>query len=91
MTRRRAYYFISSPFEVTETGGGGGGAYLRGGEGGLFNLENTMVLVLYKDLERGKSRKAHVQDRWRSYSRGSEANPNFQLVNKPSGISLHKV
>ena len=90
MTRRRAYYFISSPFEVTETGGGGGG-YLSGGEGGLFNLENTMVLVLYKDLERGKSRKAHVQDRWRSYSRGSEANPNFQLVNKPSGISLHKV
>ena len=91
MTRRRAYYFISSPFEVTETGGGGGGGFLVGGDGGLLNLENTMVLVLYKDLERGKSRKAHVQDRWRSYSRGSEANPNFQLVNKPSGISLHKV
>ena len=26
------------------------GAYLRGG-GGLFNLETTMVSVLYKELE----------------------------------------
>ena len=41
---------ISRPFEggLIETGGR---AYLRGGGGGLFNLEKMMVLVLHKELE----------------------------------------
>ena len=42
--------FISSPFE-----GEGGGVNREGGlferGGGLFNLETTMVSVLYKELE----------------------------------------
>ena len=40
--------FISSPFE------GGGGLYRDGSlfeRGGLFNLEQTMVSVLHKELE----------------------------------------
>ena len=38
------------PFEGEGGGLIGMGAYLRGG-GGLFNLETTMVSVLYKELE----------------------------------------
>ena len=37
------------------------------------------------------SEKAQVQEGWRSSSRGSKTNPNFQLVNKPSWIGPHKV
>ena len=66
----------------------GGEAYFKGG-GGLFNLAKTMVLVLHEEL------KYKVESlstrRWRSCSRGSKTNPNFQLVNKPSRISPHKV
>ena len=43
--------FISSPFEA---GGGGAGLNRYGGlfsEGGLFNLDTTMVSVLHKKLE----------------------------------------
>ena len=37
------------------------------------------------------SEKAQVQEGWRSSSRGSKTNLNFQLVNKPSWICAHKV
>ena len=63
---------------------------LRGWGGGLFNLEKTMVSVLHKELgykvEKLKYRKVggHAAG-------GSESNPIFQLVNKPSWISPHKV
>ena len=63
---------------------GGGGGLNRDWEliweGELFNLKMTMVSVLHK-----------VQEGWTSCSRGSESNPNFQLVNKPSRISPHGV
>ena len=49
--------------------------------GGLFNLEKMMVSVPYKELEI-QSGKSQVQDGWRSGSRGSQSNPNFQLVNQ---------
>ena len=45
--------FISSPFEAGG-GGGGGGLNRYGGlisEGGLFNLDTTMVSVFHKKLE----------------------------------------
>ena len=57
--------------------------------GRLCNLEKTMVLVLHKELEY-KVEKL-VQEGWRSWTQGSESNQNFQLVNKPSQISPHKV
>ena len=44
--------------------------------GDLFNLARTMVLVVHKELRS-----------WRSCSRQSKPNPNFQLVNKPFRIS----
>ena len=37
------------------------------------------------------SEKARVQEGWRSSSRGSKTNSNFQLVNKPSWIGPHVV
>ena len=57
---------------------GGGGAYLN-------NVEIMMVSVLHKELE------AQEQEVWKSCSRWSESNPNFQLVNKQSRISAHEV
>ena len=36
------------------------------------------------------SEKAQVQEGWRSSSRGSKTNPNFQLVNKSSWIGPQK-
>ena len=63
-----------------------------GGEGRLFNLDTTMVSVLHKELEYKVEVGGSSSIRsWRSWSRGSESNPNFQLVNKPSWISPHKV
>ena len=64
-----------------EWGGGGGG--------GLFNLEMMMVSVLHKELEY-KVEKLSTRS-FRLCSRQSELNPNFQLVNKPSQVSPHKV
>ena len=49
-----------------------------------------MASVLHKDLE-CKVAEAQVQEDWRSCSRGSETNPNFQLANKLSQISPQKV
>ena len=49
--------FISSPFE------GGGGLYRDGSlfeRGGLFNLEQTMVSVLHKELEYSSTRRLEV-------------------------------
>ena len=66
----------------------GGGVLNR--DGGLFNLEKRMVSVLHKE-PRIQSGEAQEQEGWRSCSRRSESNPNFQLVNKPSGISPHEV
>ena len=57
--------------------------------GALFNLEQR---CWYKSpTEKMPSEKAQVQEGWRSSSRGSKTNPNFQLVNKPSWIGPHKV
>ena len=78
--------FISSAFV-------GGGGLIEAGDllemGDLFNLEKTMASVLHKELEQ-KVEKLKNKERWRSCSRRSESNPNFQLVNKPR-ISLHEV
>ena len=58
---------------------------------GLFNLAQPMVSVLHKELlvecrvEKLKYKKFEVMQQ------GSKANPNFQLVNKPSWISPLKV
>ena len=60
-----------------------GGLFERGG-GAVLNLEMTMVSVLHKELESSTRS-------FRSYSRGSESNANFQLVNKSSWISPHEV
>ena len=56
---------------------------------GLFNLAKKIVSVLHEELER--RRKSSITGSWRIYNRGSKANPNFQLVNKPSRISAHEV
>ena len=66
-----------------------GGAHGRLETGGLFSLEMMMVSVLHKELEY-KVEKLKSES-FRSSSRGSESNPNFQLVNEPSRISPHKV
>ena len=67
--------------------------YLRGGvglfvSGGLFNLANTMVSVLHKELE---YKVENLSESWRSCSGGSKTNPNFQLVNNTSQISPHEL
>ena len=73
------YVIISSPFEGL---GGGGlnrrGTYLIGR--GLFNLETTMVSVLYKELDY-KVESSSVQEVLGHAGRGLESNPNFQLGN----------
>ena len=61
--------------------------YLRRG-GGLFNLANTMVSVLHKELE---YKVKNLSKSWRSCSGGSKTNLNFQLVNKTSQISPHEL
>ena len=57
--------------------------------GGLFNLAKTMVSVLHKELK--YEVESSSTRSWRSCSRGSSTNPNFQLVNKPSQISPNEV
>ena len=68
------------------------GGSLRGG-GGLFNLTKTMVSVLYKEtkneVENLKYKKLQVSPML--CSQGSKTNLNFQMVNKPSWISPHKL
>ena len=63
-------------------------AYLGWGGGGLFKLKTTMVSVLHKELEYKVEK---LKNKFRSCSLGSESNPNFQMVNKLSRISPHKV
>ena len=58
--------------------------------GGLFDLEKAMVSVLHKkklgyNVERLKYKKLEVMQL------RIKTDPNFQLVNKPSRISPHKV
>ena len=65
----------------------GGGGLNR--EGGLFNLAMMAVSALHKKLE-CKVEKLKSRS-WRSYSRGSKTNPNFQYVNKPSPIGPNEV
>ena len=74
-------------------GGGGGGLIETGSlfERGFIYLEMTMVSVPHKERTRIQSGKTQVQEGWKSCSRGSESNPNFQLVNKPFRISPHEV
>ena len=47
-----------------------------------------MVSVLHKQQEY-KVEKPKLQEGWRSGSRGSESNPNFQMANKPSWIKFY--
>ena len=63
-------------------------AYLGWGEGDLFNLKTMMVSVLNKELEYKVEK---LKNKFRSCSLGSESNLNFQMVNKLSRISSHKV
>ena len=63
-------------------------AYFGWGGGGLFNLKVMMVSVLNKELEYKVEK---LKNKFRSCSLGSESNPNFQVVNKLSRISPHKV
>ena len=58
--------------------------------GGLFNLAKTMVSILHKELEYIYWKISSTRI-WRSCSRGSKTNLNFQLVNKQPRISPHKV
>ena len=60
---------------------GGGGLILFRNDDGIISPWRTRI----------QSGKAQVQEGWRSSSRGSESNPNFQLVNKPSRIAPHDV
>ena len=55
------------------------------GGGGLFKWEMMMV------KKENTKWKILITRSWSSCSRGSESNPNFQVVNKPSRISPHKV
>ena len=55
------------------------------GGGGLFKWEMMMV------KKENTKWKILITRSWSSWSRGSESNPNFQVVNKPSGISPYKV
>ena len=79
--------FISSPFEW-----GGGGLYRDGSlfeRGGLFNLEQTMVSVVHKEVEYKVEKLKYKEVR--GYA-ASQTNPNFQeLINIPSRISPHEV
>ena len=79
--------FISNLFEggLIETGG------LIGRRGGgliYFRKNNGISCPQRTRTQRGE---AQEQNGWSSCSRGSESNPNFQLVNKPSWISLREV
>ena len=62
-----------------------GGAIFKGGgwieTGGLFNLVKIVVSALPKELEIKVEKLKYIR-RWRSRSRGSKTNPNFQHVNK---------
>ena len=72
--------FISSPFEA--------GLIERGG---LFNLETMMDRYQYFIKNQNTKWKSSSTRSFRSCSRRSESNPNFQLVNRPSRISPHQV
>ena len=80
--------FISNLFEggLIETGGlfgrreGGGLIYFRKNNG-----------ISCPQRTRTQSGEAQEQNGWSSCNRESESNPNFQLVNKPSWISLREV
>ena len=54
---------------------------------GGVNLEETMVSVLHNELEYKVEKLKYKK----TGGHESESNPNFQLVNKPSRISPHKV
>ena len=58
--------------------------------GALFNLEKTMVSVLQKELEY-KVEKLKKKKVGGHAAEDQNKNPNFQLLNKPSVISPHKV
>ena len=58
---------------------------------GLFNLVQPMVSVLHKELLVGCRVEKLKYKKFEVMQQGSKANPNFQLVNKPSRISPLKV
>ena len=73
--------------------GGGGHLIKMGGlfkKGSLFNVEKTMVSLLHKGLEY-KVKKLKYEKVGGHAARDQKSNPKFQLVNKPSRISPHKV
>ena len=55
-------------------------------EGGVFNLSNTMMSVLHKELD---YKMENLSKSWRSYSQGSKTNPDFQLVDNKHPRSVH--
>ena len=81
--------FISNLFEggLIETGGLFGRS---GGGGGLIYFRKNNG-ISFPQRTRIQSGEAQEQNCWSSCSRESESNPNFQLVNKPSWISLREV
>ena len=86
-----SYKYRKSSFKPSGTGG----AYLfqthgRGliETGGLFNLADTMVSVLHKELD---YKMDNLSKSWRSCTQGSKTNPNFQLVKKTSQISPREI
>ena len=79
--------FISNLFEggLIETGG----LFGRRGGGLIYFRKNNGISCPQRT--RTQSGEAQEQNGWSSCSRESESNPNFQLVNKPSWISLRDV
>ena len=79
--------FISNLFEggLIETGG----LFGRRGGGLIYFRKNSGIGCPQRT--RTQSGEAQEQNGWSSCSRESESNPNFQLVNKPSWISLREV
>ena len=61
----------------------------------VFNLAKTLVLVPHKkqkcQVKKSTYKKVGDQKKKKKSSRGSETNPNFHLVNKPSRIGPLKV
>ena len=66
-----------------------GGLFWRRGGGLIYFRKNNGISCPQRT--RTQSGEAQEQNGWSSCSRESESNPNFQLVNKPSWISLREV
>ena len=67
---------------------GGGGLNRDGGEGGLLNLEKTMVSVFPKDLQKKVDKLKYKKVGGHAAS-DKKTNPNFQLLNELFQIILN--